>query len=114
MTYKLLEPGEIVQEGDQFLVVIHLSNGGSDRVWQSFRDFIGIAVDDKHVVRRAYDDEESDLKHEIRHMGEDADTHREEYDKRSNGSMITSASAEYWRGRRDEAGYFRDRLFKLL
>ncbi len=54
------------------------------------------------------------LDEKIKALLEEAEQHRVEYTKRS---TIPQASAEafgYWKGRRDEAGYFRDKLTELL
>jgi hypothetical protein len=43
-------------------------------------------------------------------IAEEAEVHRVDYDQRSRDTE----QPHYWRGRRDEAGHFRDRLLALL
>jgi hypothetical protein len=47
---------------------------------------------------------------ELLKLSEEAERHRIEYNQRS----IDTKETHYWRGRRDEAGHFRDRLIALL
>jgi hypothetical protein len=47
---------------------------------------------------------------ELMKLAEEADRHRIDYNQRSRDTE----QPHYWRGRRDEAGHFRDRFLSLL
>jgi hypothetical protein len=46
-------------------------------------------------------------------LQEEAEQHRIEYDARRERVSMTKETSEYWKGRRDEAGHFRDRLAEV-
>jgi hypothetical protein len=54
---------------------------------------------------------------ELSRLIENAEEHRQRYNKWCNGKGVIATNADgtdYWMGRRDEAGYFRDMLRNIL
>ena len=46
----------------------------------------------------------------IKKLGQEAESHRVDYHTRS----IDTEQPHYWKGRRDEAGHFRDKIYEIL